>query len=299
MNNQMVYWYKKYTPRFIQKFLKKIEPEKISYWKLDRISKKNIDFSGHGETQAVKQYLKNDSLDFNYFVDIGASDGVSSSSTLEFAKMPNWHGLSIEYDDNKFSKLQYVYRKYKNISLANKKVTPDSIVDILHDYEVPKNFSFLNIDIDSYDLEVSKSLFQLGYRPDIVSIEINEKIPPPIYFNVKYDQEHFWQGDHFFGCSLTAAIEEFSKFDYLLAEFRLNNAIFVNLIKFPELTPKNASIAYEEGYKSIKNRKELFKYNHDVEILHELNNDEKIVFINNLFKKYKNMYELKIGDQNE
>ena len=299
MNNQMVYWYKKYTPRFIQKFLKKIEPEKISYWKLDKISKKNIDFSGHGETQAVKQYLKNDSLDFNYFVDIGASDGVSSSSTLEFAKMPNWHGLSIEYDDSKFSKLQYVYRKYKNISLANKKVTPDSIVDILHDYEVPKNFSFLNIDIDSYDLEVSKSLFQLGYRPDIVSIEINEKIPPPIYFNVKYDQEHFWQGDHFFGCSLTAAIEEFSKFDYLLAEFRLNNAIFVNLIKFPELTPKNASIAYEEGYKSIKNRKELFKYNHDVEKLHELNNDEKIVFINNLFKKYKNMYELKIGDQNE
>ena len=295
----MVYWYKKYTPRFIQKFLKKIEPEKISYWKLDRISKKNIDFSGHGETQAVKQYLKNDSLDFNYFVDIGASDGVSSSSTLEFAKMPNWHGLSIEYDDSKFSKLQYVYRKYKNISLANKKVTPDSIVDILLDYEVPKNFSFLNIDIDSYDLEVSKSLFQLGYRPDIVSIEINEKIPPPIYFNVKYDQEHFWQGDHFFGCSLTAAVEEFSKFDYLLAEFRLNNAIFVNLIKFPELTPKNASIAYEEGYKSIKNRKELFKYNHDVEILHELNNDEKIVFINNLFKKYKNMYELKIGDQNE
>jgi len=295
----MVYWYKKYTPRFIQKFLKKIEPEKISYWKLDRISKKNIDFSGHGETQAVKQYLKNDSLDFNYFVDIGASDGVSSSSTLEFAKMPNWHGLSIEYDDNKFSKLQYVYRKYKNISLANKKVTPDSIVDILLDYEVPKNFSFLNIDIDSYDLEVSKSLFQLGYRPDIVSIEINEKIPPPIYFNVKYDQEHFWHGDHFFGCSLTAAVEEFSKFDYLLAEFRLNNAIFVNLIKFPELTPKNASNAYEEGYKSIKNRKELFKYNHDVEILHELNNDEKIVFINNLFKKYKNMYELKIGDQNE
>ena len=295
----MVYWYKKYTPRFIQKFLKKIEPEKISYWKLDRISKKNIDFSGHGETQAVKQYLKNDSLDFNYFVDIGASDGVSSSSTLEFAKMPNWHGLSIEYDDNKFSKLQYVYRKYKNISLANKKVTPDSIVDILLDYEVPKNFSFLNIDIDSYDLEVSMSLFQLGYRPDIVSIEINEKIPPPIYFNVKYDQEHFWHGDHFFGCSLTAAVEEFSKFDYLLAEFRLNNAIFVNLIKFPELTPKNASNAYEEGYKSIKNRKELFKYNHDVEILHELNNDEKIVFINNLFKKYKNMYELKIGDQNE
>ena len=55
----------------------------------------------------------------------------------------------------------------------------------------------------------------------------------------------------------------------------------------------------KKAIKNIKNRKELFKYNHDVEILHELNNDEKIVFINNLFKKYKNMYELKIGDQNE
>ena len=47
---------------------------------------------------------------------------------------------------------------------------------------------FLNIDIDSYDLEVLVTILENSYKPDIVSIEINEKIPPPIYFKVTYDE---------------------------------------------------------------------------------------------------------------
>ena len=97
------------------------------------MSKKNIDFSGHGETDVVKAYLKDLNLSKKYFVDIGASDGVNSSSTLEFAKDAEWDGLSIEFDQKKFSKLKYVYKRFKNVHLLNKKVTPDNVEVIFSD----------------------------------------------------------------------------------------------------------------------------------------------------------------------
>ena len=98
MNKQIIYWYRKYVPEAFQKFFKTIKPKWFDYFKLDYLSRKNIDFSGHGETEAVKNFLNYDSKQINYYVDIGASDGVSSSSTLEFAKDHKWSGLSIEYE---------------------------------------------------------------------------------------------------------------------------------------------------------------------------------------------------------
>ena len=299
MIKKIFYWYRKYVPQSIQKFLKSIKPKWFDYLKLDLISRKNIDFSGHGETQAVKNFLDNSSSQVNYYVDIGASDGVSSSSTLEFAKNDNWSGLSIEFDNKKFSKLKFVYRKYRNITLANTKVTPSSIVSLFEQHSVPDNLTFINIDIDSYDLDVISTILQQGYKPDIVSIEINEKIPPPIYFKVLFDENHYWKGDHFYGCSINAAKIEFSKFDYKLADFKMNNAIFVNSKVFPMTKDLDATSAYDSGYRNVPNRKSLFKYNHNVEDLLILENDEKIKFINNLYSDYKNMYVLKIGEFDE
>ena len=299
MMKQIIYWYKKYTPLFLQNIVKKLKPVWFEYYRLSRISKKNIDFSGHGETEAVKKYLDTNQNQINYFVDIGASDGVSSSSTLEFAKNPDWSGLSIEFDKIKFSKMNYVYRNYKNVNLANEKVTPGNVVKLFKQYKVPKDLTFINIDIDSYDLDVIRSIFDFDYRPDIVSIEINEKIPPPIYFKVLFNEDHYWKGDHFYGCSLTAAKKEFSKFNYTLADFKLNNAIFVNSVKFPQTKNLDTLTAYNTGYRDVENRKDLFKYNKDVEVLLTLDDKKSVEFIKNLYKEYENMYELSIGEIDE
>jgi hypothetical protein len=299
MNKKILYWYKKYTPKLFQKGIKKIIPSWIEYIKLDWVSNKNIDFSGHGEMQAIKNFLRSDDKQINFFVDVGASDGVSSSSTLEFAKDTNWSGLSIEFDKKKFSKMKYVYRKYNNIKLDNSKVTPENVRNLFDHYSVPKSPTFINIDIDSYDLDVVISIFDAGYFPDIVSIEINEKIPPPIYFKVLYHKDHFWKEDHFYGCSITAAEKEFSKKGYLLADLKLNNAIFINKSVFPNTKPLDTLTAYRDGYLNVPNRKNLFKYNHDVEILLSLNNPDKIKFLDNLFLEYKNLYELKVVEDSE
>ena len=47
---------------------------------------------------------------------------------------------------------------------------------------------FLNLDIDSYDLEVMKKILEKNFRPKVISMEINEKIPPPIYFAAKFNE---------------------------------------------------------------------------------------------------------------
>ena len=79
----------------------------------------------------------------------------------------------------------------------------------------------------------------------------------------------------------------------------MNNAIFVNSKVFPMTKDLDATSAYDSGYRNVPNRKSLFKYNHNVEDLLILENDEKIKFINNLYSDYKNMYELKIGEFDE
>ena len=85
--------------------------------------------------------------------------------------------------------------------LARARVTPLNLVNSQPGNEVPKNFELLNLDIDSYDLRVVETILSSGFRPQIISMEVNEKIPSGIFFTVEYDDEHYWKGDHFYGCS--------------------------------------------------------------------------------------------------
>jgi len=210
--NQIKYWYRKYVPEIIRKIIR----ESVPFWvqlRYFNIQTKNFDFDiqGHGEAKKLLEICSELNISNGYYVDIGASDGWSSSSTFSFAKSKNFSGLSVELDDKKFKKMQYIYKNFHNAHLSKTKVTPVNIIDLLNEFDVPQNFDILNLDIDSYDLYVIKNLLK-SFQPKIVSMEINEKIPPPIYFTVKYDENHYWKGDHFFGCSLQAAHEDWSPF---------------------------------------------------------------------------------------
>ena len=291
---QLNYWYRKYLPKPVQNIIKQNMPEFIEFYFLSKKAKKNEDFSGHGEAKEISKYVDKLIENEKYFVDIGASDGVNSSSTLMFAKKEEWRGLSIEFDRNKFSKLSYVYKKFKNIDLLNEKITPNNIDTILKNSNVPNKFTLLNLDIDSYDLSVLTTLLNKNYRPKIISMEINEKFPPPIYFNVLFDSDHFWKGDHFFGCSLSAAYTNLNKYGYILAKLQFNNAIFLDPAFFLDEKSKSPENAYNEGYRNKSEREKIFSYNKDVDCLLSMNPEDSIKFINEMFIDYKDKYELKI-----
>ncbi len=252
------------------------------------------DSSFGGEYPRLKRIVSLMQIDRGYVVDIAASDGVEQSCTLGFFREANWGGLAVEMDPVKFSKLAFVYARFPNARLARCRVTPGNVIAILQGFEVPVDFSLLNLDIDSYDLHVIDALLKSPYRPKIISMEINEKIPPPIFFSVDFDESHFWKFDHFFGCSLTAASQIVRPHGYVLESLQYNNAIFIRSELAKDFFPDaNVEQAYDDGYRNRPDRKTLFPYNADVDCLLELSTDAAVTFLRNHFRQYEGKFTLR------
>jgi hypothetical protein len=254
-----------------------------------------VDNSFAGEFKHLKHLMASDNLniDSGYVVDMAASDGVSQSCTLEFFKDVRWHGLAVEMDAAKFAKLSFIYSNFPNAKLARGRVTPQNVSSLLDAFEVPRKFTLLNLDIDSYDLHVLSSILNSGYKPTIISMEVNEKIPPPIYFTVNYNDSHYWHGDHFYGCSLVAAAQTVKPFGYVLESLQYNNAFFIDSdIAAGKIIDSDVHSAYFTGYAAKADRLALFPYNANVDCLLTMNKDDSIKFINEFFSIYAGLYTI-------
>jgi hypothetical protein len=166
-----------------------------------RLSGKHGSFSSSSEDQILAQYIA-ELLPPDHdhtAIDIGAGDGMRWSNT--YALFANgWKGVGIEFDARQFVKLARAYRHYPLVYAARNRATPENIVPLLQSYEVDKDFSVLSLDIDGNDYWVLHAILS-AFRPLLIVTEINEKIPPPIRFVVKYDPD-FQLRHHFFGYSI-------------------------------------------------------------------------------------------------
>ncbi len=195
---------------------------------LQRTAAMDADSSFSGERAGIDALLAELGVSGGFCVDLGASDGVTMSCSLPLFASKEWEGLAVEMDPVKFAKLSMIYTSFEGARLARLRVVPSNVGDLLAGFDVPRNFEFLNLDIDSFDLDVVGALLLADYRPLLISMEINEKIPPPLMFKVRFSENHRWSGDHFFGCSLSAAEAVLSQFGYILAGLEYNNAFFVD-----------------------------------------------------------------------
>jgi len=220
--------------------------------------KKNY-FSESGEDGVILELLKRIKLSKRklWCCEFGAWDGVRGSNTFHLVKNFNYNAVYIEGDGNRFKDLLKTQKKYKNIIALNeyvsqKKKSRSSLYNILKKTKIPKNFVVLSIDIDSYDLEVWKSL--IYYSPTIVIIEINSSIRPGIEQIHSKDQP---------GNSFTSTINYAKKNGYELV-CHTGNCIFIkkNYIKKIKLEKKYIDKPELLFDKSLLNKKEnkLRKY---------------------------------------
>jgi len=256
------------------------------------------DKSGAGEREILERLVHELNITNGYVVDIAASDGYTQSCTLGLFGRAGWEGLAVELDPIKFYKLAYLYSKFPNARLARSRVTPGNIVDLLKAYEVRRDFDVLNVDIDSYDLYVIDSMLSADFRPKVITMEINEKIPGGVYFTVDFHEEHFWQQDHFFGCSVDAACETVKRYGYILWKIQYNNAIFIRSdIAPPQFKDERADRAYMIGYKNQPDRQDIFPWNSDVDHWLDLTPQDAIVEIAEYFKSYSGNFTLRLSSQ--
>ena len=251
------------------------------------------DRSANGERLLLEEMVKAIGSEEGFVVDIAASDGLSQSSTVGLFASPGWTGLAVEMDATKFAVLAGRYSAFPGAQLARTRVKPGNVVDIFRSFEVPGRFTALNLDIDSYDLRVLEAILEGGYRPSIVSLEINEKIPPGVFFSVEFDPMHYWQNDHFYGCSIDAAFEVARRYGYSLHAMEFNNAFFYSseaaVAGFKDLSPR---FAYEQGYKNAAERAYRFPYNSDVDHWMDLSAPEAVNQIESYFEKYCGLFSI-------
>ena len=199
-----------------------------------------------------------------------------------------WEGLAVEYDPRAFASLAGSYRRFPRVQLARCKVNPENINGLLKAYQLPRNFAFLNLDIDGYDYFVLEQLLK-EFRPSLICAEINEKIPPPVKFTVKWDPTYSWRGDHFYGQSLSQLYSLCPVFGYALVELHYNNAFLVPS-EFDCLQPITPEEGYRRGYLDQPDRMERFPWNANVESLLKLSPEEAVAFIDRFFSDRKGQY---------
>lgn len=219
-------------------------------------------------------------------VDLGASDGLNQSNTL-WLYFKGWSGLSLDSDPTAMARLHAFYAQHlPQVQTQLLQITPENICSVLNQAQIPKDFAFLSLDIDSFDYDVLNTLLS-EYRPTIICAEINEKFPPPIFFKVNFRPEHTYSGDHFYGMSLSALSELAQRHDYQVVELCFNNLFLIakESNRWPVLDAEEAYKNYRLGPKPL--------WNHNVAELLTLEPQAALKFIGQLFADYpKESYQL-------
>jgi hypothetical protein len=208
-----------------------------------------------------------------YVVDIGASTGVPTDPAYKYIIDKEYRGLCVEGNAANANRL----RSNTHFDIHNGYINPENAIEIFARYNVPTEFDYLKIDIDGYDLDVLRKLL-LKYKPAIICAEINEKIPPPIQFEVKYKPSYEWDYSHCFGFSIAAGERALKIYGYTIIDIYENNnllAIRNDMITTCSITnvPTIKSM-YEHHYQNNKSRLITFPWNKSVDYWQYITNTD-------------------------
>lgn len=211
--------------------------------------------------QQLHQILQINNKLSNYIVDIGASNG--DGPTYEFITNKKYKGLCIEKNKEYLDLL----KSKTSFDIYNDYIYPHNIIEVFQKFNVPIDIDILKIDIDGYDLEVLRKILEI-YKPKIIIAEINEKIPPPILYEVKYKDNYEWDYSHCFGFSIKSGEILMNKYNYKIIEiYDLNNILCINeeLCNILSLDKNNnVEELYTNQYINNLSRLGRFYYNENV-----------------------------------
>jgi hypothetical protein len=255
-------------------------------------------FSNFDEERMLEEFVSTllPALHSRTVVDIGAGDGVRGSNTYALF-LKGWRGVGFEGDVRRARRLARAYKNFEGVSARHALVTPSNVAALLREHDIPSDFGVLSLDIDSYDYFVLDSILK-EFRPRLVVAEINEKIPPPVRFVVRYDPA-FRLSHHFFGYSIASLEELCQRYDYALLALEYNNAFIAPRELVAGTRSLDSAEAYRRGYLERPDRRERFPDNHDMEALHSMTPEEAAAFLDRFFARHRGKYELSVAEVSE
>lgn len=202
-------------------------------------------YSQQGEDGIIARIFEVIGTDTKVCVDIGAYDGRITSNVMALEDA-GWRAVKFEggeIADTEEAKRNGVIKQW---------VEPENVVELLERWNVPKDFDFLSLDIDSIDYHVLKTMLDAGYQPRAMVTEYNGSYGPVLPVVVRYpvDPGKLW-GDYY-GASLAAFYYLLKENGYQLVycEKEGVNAFWVkNTPELPDLTPSEAYKPPQYGMK--------------------------------------------------
>jgi hypothetical protein len=181
------------------------------------------------------------------FIEIGCGDGLQNNTHA--LVLSGWRGAWIDSSTKNIEYIKSHVKNNKNLSVEQNFVTKESageLVTRLIGTLGATTLDFLSLDIDGNDYYVMESILN-GVRPRVVCIEYNAKFPYPMRVAMKYNKEHVWQQDDYFGASLGSFVELFRNYNYTLITCNISgiNAFFVNNEEAGAFTIYPPSVLYQ------------------------------------------------------
>lgn len=139
-------------------------------------------------------------------VELGAWDGYHLSNTRYFIEQ-GYKAILID-GDNK-----------GNEEVKEHFITRDNIIPILKQYNTPSIFDLFCIDLDGNDIYILEEVLK-NYKPNVIIAEFNPIFKPTESYAIKYNPEHTWSEDDYYGFSFEAGL--------LLADLNGYTCIFQN-----------------------------------------------------------------------
>ena len=199
-------------------------------------------YSQSGEDGILEKLFYELDIKAGWFCEFGAGDGYNISNTRIFREK-GWSGVLIEGDaklfntiiGSKISENKKIYPIQKYISCE----PGEKIDELLSNTPIPKDFDLVSIDVDGNDLWIWKSMEI--YRPKAVIVEYNSHFPVEQSRTIKYDKDHRFNENTYYGASAGALIKLASEKGYDLVGYtRGLNLIFVDCKysgKFKKMDP--------------------------------------------------------------
>ena len=213
-----------------KKFQREISKEK-SYKKfsenLDDINQHEYKLTSQNNEDGIIEYIFTKIPSNNYFVEIGFDLFEFNSLNLI---QKGWKGELIECNSDECLVLKALLKRFfsnSSIKVLNEKIIKENVNSIIFGDNKNKKIDFFSIDIDGNDYWVLKKLDLENIN--VVCCEYNHWIAKNEKKTIRYNPEHIYENDGYFGASLIAISDLMNTkgFDLVAVESSGTNAFFV------------------------------------------------------------------------
>lgn len=166
-------------------------------------------------------------------VECGAGGSADGSNTAHLINAYGWRGVLIDGLDTLENRSRGVHNHW---------ITRDNFVELVRSHGCPDEPDFVSIDLDGNDYHVLERLLP-ELRPRVVEAEFNPIFPEHEIAFIRYNPDHTWAGDTYYGFSWAAGKKIFEVNGYTVVfglginMFAVRNDLLAGMSSEPNLWP--------------------------------------------------------------